>query len=337
LRKAKDISDLTEVKQINIFSRQLEHGELPSSDSLSTRSPDALSATSVGLSAEHANTLITAGFITFALHVEARIASLLGEGFYTIGPCGEELLGCVGLLLRQDDPCALHYRHLAAQVARQLSAGRSIDAILLDRARGFVVSERDPVTGAAHCCIGGSQADYLVTSTLASQTTPAVGRALALSLVHYLGVPCPAPKDAVSFVSVGDGSINNAHFLSGLNLAHYASYNGAKCPVVFAISNNEICISLKGNRYLMKDFVKGIRAPVIVADGTNMLETYEATRRAITTARTTARPVVIIYDNLPRRFGHAATDRQTAYLTGPQIDAAAANNPLLGQFQFILS
>lgn len=50
-------------------------------------------------------------------------------------------------MLRSSDPMALHYRHLSAQIARQLLAGRSVPEILLDRARGHVVSIKDPVTG----------------------------------------------------------------------------------------------------------------------------------------------------------------------------------------------
>ena len=39
---------------------------------------------------------LDAAVATMALHRESRIASMLGEGFYTIGPCGEEGLGAVG-------------------------------------------------------------------------------------------------------------------------------------------------------------------------------------------------------------------------------------------------
>lgn len=48
----------------------------------------------------------------------------MGQGFYTIGPCGEELIAAVGAILKPTDPIALHYRHIGAQVSRQLKAGR---------------------------------------------------------------------------------------------------------------------------------------------------------------------------------------------------------------------
>lgn len=322
--KASDVKQLSEVTQMKIFEQQLQTGNcsLPETNTTLEQS---------GMSAEDCMDVLKAGFMTFGLHVESRVSSLLGEGFYTIGPCGEELLASIGLLLRPTDPMALHYRHLAAQVARQLRAGRSVDDIMLDRARGHVVSALDPVAGGVHCSIGGGPHDFLVTSTLASQTTPAVGRALAVGLAHHLGVPCISPRDAVSFVSGGDGSVNNGHFLSGVNLASYAHYHGIRCPLVFAVSNNELCISLKGGRYVPRDFVKGLRMPVFVADGRDMFDVHRVTRAAVDTARSGARPVTLLYDRLPRRFGHAATDRQSAYLTAAEIAAAAASNPLAGK------
>ena len=82
--------------------------------------------------------IVNSGLLTFFLHTEARIASSLGLGFYTIGPCGEELLGAVGLHLKSNDSSALHYRHVGTAICRSLKSGRSIDEIALDRARGIV-------------------------------------------------------------------------------------------------------------------------------------------------------------------------------------------------------
>ena len=54
---------------------------------------------------------LDAAMATFHLHVESRIASLCGQGFYTIGPCGEEMLASIGHALDPNaDAIALHYR-----------------------------------------------------------------------------------------------------------------------------------------------------------------------------------------------------------------------------------
>ena len=82
--------------------------------------------------------LATAALSTFALHIKSRKESLNGRAFYTIGPCGEEFASVWGLLLENQDTSALHYRHLAAQISRQLKEGRTLRDVILDRSRGIV-------------------------------------------------------------------------------------------------------------------------------------------------------------------------------------------------------
>lgn len=93
-------------------------------------------------------TTLDAAMATFHLHVESRISALCGQGYYTIGPCGEEMLAPIGFAIDVElDAIALHYRHLSVSILRQLRLGRSLEDITLDRARGHVVSKLDPVTG----------------------------------------------------------------------------------------------------------------------------------------------------------------------------------------------
>mmetsp|Transcript_16164 Transcript_16164/g.15513 ORF Transcript_16164/g.15513 Transcript_16164/m.15513 type:complete len:333 (-) Transcript_16164:190-1188(-) len=266
--------------------------------------------------------VIDGSLLCFLLHCEARIASSLGLGFYTIGPCGEELLGAVALNLRPTDAVALHYRHTATSLTRQLISGKSIAEIAMMRARSYVCSTEDPITGGKHCSIGGSDYDYIVTSTLASQAVPAVGRALAIPLSNILfknqknnsknnfkDTHNKFPSDAVSYVSVGEGSVNNAHFLTALNLAKYAQHRSFKCPIIFGISDNNKCISLEGFKWIQK-FVANSGVKYFIADGTDMSSVYSQSKAAVDYARKFSRPTIILFENLPRRFGHAATDRQ---------------------------
>lgn len=90
-------------------------------------------------------TSLDAAMATFHLHVESRIASLCGQGFYTIGPCGEEMLSSVGFAFDpRVDALALHYRHLSVSIVRQLRLNKELEEICLDRARGYCVSRLDP-------------------------------------------------------------------------------------------------------------------------------------------------------------------------------------------------
>ena len=113
LAKAEEISTFPEIVQRDIFLNDLNHGE-PS------MRPHATSSTTAPLqmSKQDLNTCLDAGLLTFALHIESRISSALGEGFYTIGPCGEEPLAGVALALRPDDSVAGKVWNTFCQLAR---------------------------------------------------------------------------------------------------------------------------------------------------------------------------------------------------------------------------
>lgn len=273
---------------------------------------------------------------TMALHVHARIAASVGKGFYTIGPCGEESLSAIGMLLEKGDSSSLHYRHTAVSLARQWRAekqeqhggGASLSGLLLGRARGYTVSRHDPVTGGVHCSIGGGDNEYVATSTLASQCPPAVGRALGYSLKRALLRDNHHQREVdhrpISFVTIGDGSLHNHHFLSSLALAKHARHRRHKCPVVFGISDNGFSISYRTHGFVDAFFANSDRddplCPVFrVGDSGNMLEVYSVTKQAIDYSRSRQAPSVVLYGNVVRRFGHAATDRQLAYMDADEI------------------
>lgn len=269
---------------------------------------------------------------TFLLHYHSRVASACGNGFYTIGPCGEENLAAAALALDNDrDTAALHYRHLGISLMRgwtSRSGGmyddESLKSLLLDRARGYTVSSLDPVTSGNHCCLGGGELDFLVTSTLASQCPPAVGRALGNSLAHSLpGVSSTSlafNKRSVHYVTLGDGSAANAHFLAAVNLARYAEHRSFKCPVVFGLSDNQVSISLPNYGFLPK-LLDSLGIKRFECDGNDLEGVYEATKQAVDYSRKTQKSSLVHYKGLKRRFGHAATDRQTAYLSQQEIKA----------------
>jgi len=239
------------------------------------------------------------------------------------------LLAPMGHILQPTDASALHYRHLSPQLCRQLSSGRPMDEVLLDRARGYTISVNDPVTGGAHCAIGGGDFDFVVTSTLASQTPPAVGRALGFKVAQRLigRKNTKFPANAISLVTVGDGSVNNGHFLSATNLAEYAKARNFQCPIVFGVSDNNRCISLPGHGWLQK-YVKRFDFPVYRCNGVDMLDVYDQFSQAVKYSRASKKPCMILFEHIPRRFGHAATDRQASYLTPAEIQSAA-EHPVL--------
>eukprot|EP01083_Nonionella_stella_P209851 760312_1 len=284
--------------------------------------------------------LYDAAITTHCIHIQSRVASFESKGFYTIGPCGEECLAPIGLILDLKDQVALHYRHLAVNIARNMKRqgydGDNTDLlsnIIRDRARGYCVSLNDPISAGGHCLLGSSDFDhdYIVTSTLASQCMPAVGRAFGNVLCHALGLESPKfAQGSLSFVSLGDGSINNAHFLSAINIVDYAVHHNIKVPLLMCISNNKICISLRDKRnWLFSAMNKLLKFKKYKCDGNNIFDVYQQFKFASDYVRTTQKPAIIVIDEVVRQFGHAATDRQSAYLTPGEIEMAANNDLIL--------
>ena len=341
--RTSDINSLVEVVQAQVFMDSIKQlgtsagTANPAFATLKTFKDSPLVTSGKIKDADFLGALDTAT-LTFFLHVESRIASLLGCGFYTIGPCGEELLSPIGLQLPSTDPMALHYRHLAINLGRQVQiAGGGVPSettlkeISKGRARGYTVATSDPVCGGHHCALGGScPSDYLVTSTLASQTCPAVGRAIGGSLVKLLGHDAPYGKDYLSFVSLGDGSTSNGHFLSGLNLAKFANYRKFGVPLLMCVTDNGMCISLKNQGYFQKKFVRDMGVKTFTCSATDMLDVWETTAEASQHTRGKREPTALIVSNVTRRFGHAATDRQLSYFTSKEVQAMAATNDVIG-------
>ena len=86
--------------------------------------------------------------------------------------------------------------------------------------------------------------------------------------------------------------MNNAHFISAVNLAEYAQHRGFKCPVIFGISDNGLCISLKGYDWLDQFLSKRMGMPIFTCNGNDMADVYEATQDAAAYARKRGAPLL---------------------------------------------
>ena len=175
-------------------------------------------------------------------------------------------------------------------------------------------------------------------STLASQCPPAVGRALGFSIADKLfNNDTPNSTKQISFVTIGDGSVHNAHFLSAFNLAKHARYRRKKCPVVFGISDNGLSISYNTGGYAKHWAISNSQSPFVPdgiplfkANGSDMIDVYDKTAQATRYSRKHSAPSLILYEELTRRFGHAATDRQHAYLDPSVIESMAEKDVVAG-------
>jgi 2-oxoisovalerate dehydrogenase E1 component len=78
----------------------------------------------------------------------------------------------------------------------------------------------------------------------------------------------------------------------------------------------------------LDSFIANIGIQTFRAGGGDVDDVYIASQKAIDYSRSMSRPALLLIKDLPRRFGHAATDRQLAYMSADQILAEADRNPL---------
>lgn len=58
---------------------------------------------------------------------------------------------------------------------------------------------------------------------------------------------------------------------------------------------------------------------VLPIKGNDPMGVYRASKSAFEYVRETQKPATLFMHDLPRRFGHAATDRQSAYMSAEEI------------------
>lgn len=100
--------------------------------------------------------------------------------------------------------------------------------------------------------------------------------------------------------------------------------------MVFGVSDNDRCISLPGFGW-MRAFTQDVGMALYEADGSDISSVYLQSKAAIEYSRLHSKPSMLWFRNLPRRFGHAATDRQFAYLSPDEIKAQMDRDPLAGK------
>lgn len=136
-------------------------------------------------------------------------------------------------------------------------------------------------------------------------------------------------EDRVVLVYVGDGATSTGAFHEGINFAAVQ-----KVPLVCIVENNGYAYSTPTEKQTAArayvDKAPGYGIPGVVADGNDVLATYEVTRAAVDRARAGGGPTLIELVTY-RRKGHAEHDNQS-YVPDGEIEWWAANNDPIDRY-----
>ncbi|HEV8536998.1 MAG TPA: thiamine pyrophosphate-dependent dehydrogenase E1 component subunit alpha [Candidatus Limnocylindria bacterium] len=154
----------------------------------------------------------------------------------------------------------------------------------------------------------------------------AVGLALALKLQR---------DPHIVFVFGGDGSTSPGDFHEAAN---FASVH--KLPVVFVIENNLLAISTRFEKQTaVKDIAEKAAAyamPGHVADGMDVLDSYEKTKIAADHARAGGGPSLVEL-KCYRYQPHTSDDDDSRYRTKQEVDEWRARDPVKRAGEYLLS
>src|SRR5437868_3297823 len=164
-------------------------------------------------------------------------------------------------------------------------------------------------------------------SVFAKATDPnSAGRALALKL---------RKEPYIVFAFGGDASTSTGDFHEAMN---FASVH--KLPVVFVIENNLLAISTRFERQTaVKDIAEKAAAyamPGHVADGMDVLDSYEKTKIAADRARAGGGPSLVEL-KCYRYQPHTSDDDDSRYRTKQEVEEWRAKDPVKRAHAYLLS
>jgi 2-oxoisovalerate dehydrogenase E1 component len=289
----------------------------------------------VGLGAEHALRLFESQSGSRHLDLAARWLRTRGQGYYTIGSSGHEGNAAVAAALRPTDPALLHYRSGAFFIerARQVPGSDPLRDVLL----GIVAAVDEPIAGGRHKVFGRRDLAVIPqTSTIASHLPRALGVAFSIDRASKLGVDCAWPRDAVTVCSFGDASVNHSTAVGAINAAAQVAFRGLPMPLLLVCEDNGIGISVptpSGWVAHVYDGRPGLQ--YFSADGTDLADALETSRRAADWVRRHRRPA-FLHLRTVRLMGHAGSDVENAYRRPEEIAADLRRDPLLGTAQLLV-
>ena len=249
--------------------------------------------------------------------IDERIWALNRQGKVPIAASaqGHEAAQLGSLLAAEKDgDCFLfpYYRDLALKVAAGLTPAQTM--------MSFMGKAGDPYSNGRQFPLQGADLPnkiIQISNVVAAGLTQSVGYALGCRM---------AGEKTVVLVYFGDGATSQGETHEAMN---FASIH--KLPVIFICENNRYAISTpKTSQMAIEEFSERASSygfPGITVDGMDLVSCYEATREAITHARSQG-PVLL--EMLVERFmSHTTDDDDRRYRPEGEVERARERDPVV--------
>ena len=249
--------------------------------------------------------------------IDERIWALNRQGKVPIAASaqGHEAAQLGSLLAAEKDgDCFLfpYYRDLALKVAAGLTPAQTM--------MSFMGKAGDPYSNGRQFPLQGADLPnkiIQISNVVAAGLTQAVGYALGCRM---------AGEKTVVLVYFGDGATSQGETHEAMN---FASIH--KLPVIFICENNRYAISTpKTSQMAIEEFsdrASSYGFPGITVDGMDLVSCYEATREAITHARSQG---PVLQEMLAERFmSHTTDDDDRRYRPEGEVERARERDPVV--------
>ena len=252
-----------------------------------------------------------------ARSIDERIWALNRQGKVPIAASsqGHEAAQLGSLLAAEKDgDCFLfpYYRDLALKIA----AGLTPVQVMMS----FMGKAGDPYSSGRQFPLQGADLPHKII-----QISNVVAAGLTQSVGYALGCRMSGEKTVV-FVYFGDGATSQGETHEAMNFASIHSL-----PVIFICENNRYAISTPQRAQMVIEEVSsraaGYGFPGFTVDGMDLITCYEATREAITHAR--SQGPVLVEMMVERFMSHTTDDDDRRYRPEGEVERARERDPVI--------
>jgi len=218
------------------------------------------------------------------------------------------------LAAEKDGDCFLfpYYRDLALKVAAGLTPVQTM--------MSFMGKAGDPYSSGRQFPLQGADLPNKII-----QISNVVAAGLTQSVGYALGARMAGEKTVV-FSYFGDGATSQGEVHEAMNFAAIH-----KLPVIFICENNRYAISTPQHSQMVVEEISSRAAsygfPGFTVDGMDMIQCYEATREAITHAR--SQGPVLLEMMVERFMSHTTDDDDRRYRPEGEVERAREKDPVI--------